>query len=288
MLMEGLVGVVALIAAAALPNGIYYDINIDLARRPEYERAVRLIEAAHVPHDGHDAAAEGGSGLAEMEQAVGESLHGRTGGAVTLAVGMAQIFSKALPSMDRWISYWYHFAIMFEALFILTTIDTGTRIGRFLVQEFLGRLWKPLGNLDWLPGSIVSTALVVAGWAYLISSNSVDTIWPMFGLANQLLALIALVLVATVLFNTGRGRYAAVVLLPACWVAATTGTTAYLEVTGKYAGWIRSGDPALVFKGYLNSGLTLFLLACVALILTSAIRRWLVAGRRVGSDLDVS
>ncbi|MFO0951734.1 MAG: carbon starvation protein A [Isosphaeraceae bacterium] len=203
MLMEGLVGVVALISAAALPSSMYYDINIDLARRPQFAQALKALE---VDHDGGEAAAGGGE-LVEMEKSVQESLHGRTGGAVTLAVGMARIFSKAIPGADWLIKYWYHFAIMFEALFILTTIDTGTRIGRFMVQEFLGKLWKPLGDLDWLPASMLSTGLVVFGWAYFIWSGSVETIWPMFGMANQLLAVIALAVVSTVLVNSGRGRY---------------------------------------------------------------------------------
>jgi carbon starvation protein len=277
MLIEGLVGVVALIAAAALPNTMYYDINIDLARRPDYQNAVRMIETMSQrehPEAAADASSE--SELVAMEKAVGESLHGRTGGAVTLAVGMARIFSRAIPSFESLVSYWYHFAIMFEALFILTTIDTGTRIGRFMVQEVLGRLWAPLGNFDWLPSAILSTALVVGGWGYFIWTGTVDTIWPMFGLANQLLALIALVIVTTVLFNQGRGRYAWVTLVPMTFVASTTLTTAYREITGKYLTWLRDGQ---VVKGALNIGLTLMLVTCVAVILASAIRRWIGAGR---------
>src|SRR5262249_18285110 len=150
MLMEGLVGIVALIAAAALPNAMYYDINIDLGRRPKFladhPEVARFLEASEVDLHGGAAPAGGGPGagsaLAAMEQDVQESLHGRTGGAVTLAVGMARIFTDALPGMNWLIKYWYHFAIMFEALFILTTIDAGTRIARFLVQEFLGRIWE--------------------------------------------------------------------------------------------------------------------------------------------------
>src|SRR5262249_54962345 len=148
-----------------------------------------------------------------MEEQVGESLHGRTGGAVTLAVGMSRIFAGAMPALSWLMKYWYHFAIMFEALFILTTIDTGTRIGRFMLQEFLGRAWKPLGNLDWWPAAMFSTGLVVFGWGYFIMTGNVATIWPMFGMANQLLALIALAVVTTALANSGRIRYAAVTLL---------------------------------------------------------------------------
>ena len=157
MLMEGLVGVVALIAAAALPNAMYYDINIDLAQTARFSGEAprfcpvypgRRSRRARRPRR----AAPAGSELVAMERDVQESLHGRTGGAVTLAVGMARIFSEAIPGMNWLIKYWYHFAIMFEALFILTTIDAGTRIARFLVQEFLGKIWKPLGDLNWLPG----------------------------------------------------------------------------------------------------------------------------------------
>ena len=209
MLIEGLVGVVALIAAAALPNAMYYDINIDLAKRPGFTKQLQAMEAGL---DGGHAA--GAGELVVMEKHVQESLHGRTGGAVTLAVGMARIFSQAVPGKDWLIKYWYHFAIMFEALFILTTIDTGTRIGRFMVQEFLGKLWKPLGDLDRLPSAILATGLVVAGWVYFIWSGSVETIWPMFGMANQLLAVIALAVVTTVLFNEGRARYAPLTMIP--------------------------------------------------------------------------
>lgn len=271
MLMEGLVGIVALIAAASLSNSMYYDINIDLARRPQFTRQLEALGVCMGADCGPQA-----TELVDMERQVGESLHGRTGGAVTLAVGMARIFTRALPSFEHLISYWYHFAIMFEALFILTTIDAGTRIGRFMVQEFLGRIWKPLGNLDWLPASLLATGLVVFGWGYFIWTGTVDTIWPMFGLANQMLALIALTIVTTVLCNAGRARYAFVTLLPMLFVASTTFTTAYLEITGKYLGWIRSGQ---MVKGVLNTGLTLMLLTCTVVIIATASRRWYAAVR---------
>ena len=263
MLMEGLVGIVALIAAAAIPNAMYYDINIDLARRPQFAKQLEVMGA-----DTHGEASE----LVAMEEKVGESLHGRTGGAVTLAVGMARIFSNALPGLDRLISYWYHFAIMFEALFILTTIDTGTRIGRFMVQEFLGRAWKPLGDLDWLPASLLATALVVFGWGYFIKTGTVDTIWPMFGMANQLLALIALTVVSTMLFNNGRARYAPVTILPMLFVASTTLTAAYSETMNKYLPWANAEATRL--KGLLNIGLTGLLVACVVVIVAAAVSRW--------------
>ena len=278
MLMEGLVGVVALIAAAALPNAMYYDINIDLGRRADFLASHRdfaqFLQAGEIDlHGGHDAGAPGGSELVAMERDVEESLHGRTGGAVTLAVGMARIFSNAIPGMNWLIKYWYHFAIMFEALFILTTIDAGTRIARFLVQEFLGRIWKPLGDLNWLPASLLATGLVVFGWGYFIYTGSVETIWPMFGMANQLLAVIALAVVTTYLVNSGRGRYAPFTVLPMLFVATTTTTTAYYEITGKFWNMVKGAAPV---RGWLNIGLTGMLLLCVAVIVVSAVVRWVV------------
>ncbi|MEI7922195.1 MAG: carbon starvation protein A, partial [Planctomycetota bacterium] len=256
MLIEGLVGIVALIAAASLPTSMYYDINIDLAKRPQYTNALAALGVD--PHGDH------GGELVAMEKEVQESLHGRTGGAVTLAVGMARIFDSALPGQGWLMKYWYHFAIMFEALFILTTIDTGTRIGRFLLQELLGRIYKPLGDLDWLPASILSTGLIVVAWSGFIWSGSVESIWPMFGMANQLLAVVALCLVTTYLINHGKARFAPVTLLPMLFVLTTTTTAGYSEITGKFWGMIKAGS---VVKGYLNIGLTFFVMTCVGIIL---------------------
>ncbi len=204
MLIEGLVAIMALVAAAAMPQGDYWNINIELDKVEKYADTLHKMQA-----DQDD--------LATIEQQVGgESLRGRTGGAVTLAVGMSRVFTEAMrriagDKMDLTavIKYWYHFAIMFEALFILTTIDTGTRIARFLLQEVLGKIYQPFDRTDWLPGAVIATALVVAGWGGLIWTGSIDTIWPMFGIANQMLAVIALCVVTTVMFNAGRGRYAA-------------------------------------------------------------------------------
>lgn len=264
MLIEGLVGIVALIAAASLPTSMYYDINIDLAKRPQYTNALAALGVD--PHGDH------GGELVAMEKEVQESLHGRTGGAVTLAVGMARIFDSALPGQGWLMKYWYHFAIMFEALFILTTIDTGTRIGRFLLQELLGRIYKPLGDLDWLPASILSTGLIVVAWSGFIWSGSVESIWPMFGMANQLLAVVALCLVTTYLINHGKARFAPVTLLPMLFVLTTTTTAGYSEITGKFWGMIKAGS---VVRGYLNIGLTFFVMTCVGIILVIAVKRWL-------------
>ena len=268
MLMEGLVGVTALVSAASLPNAMYYDINIDLAKRPQYTQAMNALDAD---------AEHGPSELVAMEGAVEESLHGRTGGAVTLAVGMSRIFTRAVPAFSGMQKYWYHFAIMFEALFILTTIDAGTRIGRFLLQEMLGKIWKPLGDLQCPRASAFATALVVAGWTWFIATGSVETIWPMFGMANQLLAVIALGVATTWLVNEGRGKYAPATLVPMAFVATTTGTAAYNEITGKFWSMIQAGA---VVRGWLNIGLTLFLVSCALVVVVACAARWVAAGRR--------
>jgi carbon starvation protein len=253
MLIEGLVGIVALLAAASLHPGDYFAINV-----PPQVFAHLGIPIVNLP---------------ALEQAVGEHVAGRTGGAVSLAVGMAQIFS-GLPGMKGLMDYWYHFAIMFEALFILTTIDAGTRVARFLVQEFGGRFYKPFGRPDWLPGSVVSTTLVVLAWAYFIWTGSISTIWPMFGISNQLLAAVALAIGTTILINTGRVRYAWVTLLPMLFLATTTLSAGWLSVRQNFWPMAVGANPALHFQGYLNSILTLVMMACVLVIFFAAGRRW--------------
>jgi carbon starvation protein len=233
--------------------------------------------------------------LAEIEQQVGgEALRGRTGGAVTLAVGMAQIFRDAMArvagdriDLESVIKYWYHFAIMFEALFILTTIDTGTRIARFLLQEALGKVYPAFDRTDWLPGAVLTTALVTAGWGGLIWTGSIETIWPMFGIANQMLAVIALIVVTTVIINSGRGRYAPLTILPMLFVIGSTVTAGYQMITGPFAGqvadgWKQGGLNATLVKGSLNAGLVALLIGAFVIILSQAITRWL-APRAGGS-----
>lgn len=273
MLIEGLVGVVALIAAASLPQGDYWAINIDLSKVERYADKLVKMQANE-------------DNLPEIERQVGgESLRGRTGGAVTLAVGMARIFTQALDrlpghmALESVIKYWYHFAIMFEALFILTTIDTGTRIARFLLQEALGKIYKPFDRTDWLPGAVLSTAVVTLAWGGLIWTGSIETIWPMFGIANQLLAVIALAVVSTVIINAGRARYVWVTLLPMLFVISTTFTAGQQLVTGRFwetfqAGW-QTGDRARLVQGGLNLLFTIFMIGAVLLILVEAAAHWL-------------
>jgi carbon starvation protein len=173
--------------------------------------------------------------------------------------------------------YWYHFAIMFEALFILTTIDAGTRIARFLLQEAAGKVNPKYAKTDWLPGAILSTLIVTGAWGALIADSSIDTIWPMFGIANQLLAVIALALVTTLLINSGRQRYAWVTLLPMLWVISTTMTAAVQLVTQRFPLMISQGK---ALAGTLNIAFTVFVVACVGTLLLLAVARWLMALRR--------
>src|SRR5215212_9619887 len=220
MLMEGLVGIMALLAAAAMFPGDYFAINTSPAVFSNLG-----IPPVHLP---------------ELELAVGETVAGRPGGAVSLAVGIAQMFS-GLPGMRGLMDYWYHFAIMFEALFILTTIDTGTRVARFLVQEFLGQFHAPMARQEWLPGSILSTLLVVCAWGYFIWTGSISTIWPMFGIANQLLASVALAVGTTIIINSGKARYAWVTVLPLAFVSVTTLAAGVLSVRTNF--WPMAIDP---------------------------------------------
>jgi carbon starvation protein len=270
MLMEGLVGVVALIAACSLETGDYFAINLS----PEKFAALGMHPV----------------NLEELSREVGEVVAGRPGGAVSLAVGFAQIFT-GIPGMRAFMSFWYHFAIMFEALFILTTIDAGTRVARFLVQEFGGRIWKPFERTDWIPGSVASTALVVFAWGYFIWTGNISTIWPMFGTANQLLAAVALAVATSAIINAGKERYAWVTFVPMVFVAVTTLTAGYLNIVDNF--WPLTMNPMTVMQGYVNSTLTLVMMVCAVVILIEAARRWyrvlakgeyLVAGQVVSTS----
>ena len=253
MLIEGLVGVIALIAASAMHPGDYFAINTSAATFANLG-----IPAVNLP---------------ALESAVGETVSGRPGGAVSLAVGIAQIFS-GLPGMQGLMDYWYHFAIMFEALFILTTIDTGTRVARFLVQEFLGQFYKPMARQEWIPGSIISTLLVVVGWSYFIWTGSISTIWPMFGIANQLLAALALAVATTIIINTGKAKYMWVTVVPLAFVSITTLTAGVLSVRDNFWPMAIGPDTARNFQGWVNTSLTIIMMVCVVVILANAMWKW--------------
>ena len=252
MLCESLVGVLALIAACSLYPGDYFAIN---------------TTPAVFSHLGLTTV-----NLDMFSREVGENLAGRTGGAVSLAVGMAQIF-RGLPGMDRLMGYWYHYAIMFEALFILTTVDAGTRVARYVLQELMSKVHKSFGNNAWLPGNVMTSFFVVLGWGYLIYTGNISTIWPMFGTGNQLLATIALAVTTTFLINMGKQKYAWITVIPMCFVGATTLTAGVLSIKNIF--WPLTRQPGQVFTGYLDTALISIFIVGVVLVVFSAVRRWI-------------
>jgi carbon starvation protein len=275
MLIEGLVGVVAIIAASSLPTGDYYAMNMDIAAAPAYHEKLIQI-GADVDH------------LNIYDDYTQENLRGRTGGAVTLAVGMAHIFQDATQKFANlgentfkfmW-KYWYHFAIMFEALFILTTIDAGTRIGRFLLQEVMGKIHPKLGQTNWWPGAFFATAVIVGGWAYFINANSFAAIWAMFGVANQMLAVIALAVATAVLANGKKLKYLWVTVAPMLFVAVTT-TTAALEMLYGHTLTISTQtakavpDAKILTSAIISASLIVAMVLCTYIILAAAaIKIW--------------
>jgi carbon starvation protein len=250
MLCEGTVAVLALIAATSMHPGDYFAINTTPA-----------VFAKLGMHS---------VDLEMFSQQVGEQLAGRTGGAVSLAVGMAHIF-RGLPGMHALMSYWYHYAIMFEALFILTTVDTGTRVARYVMQELAGKLHKPFANAAWWPGTLLATALVVLSWGYLIYTGNITTIWPLFGTANQLLATIALAVCTTFLVNMGKTKYVCVTAVPMCFLAVTTLTAGVQGIRNIF--WPLTQQPGKEFTGYLDSTLMSIFIVGVVLVLVETVRR---------------
>jgi carbon starvation protein len=268
MLMEGVVGVVALIAASSLFPGDYFAINTQQRTDAQKAAYVRMVDTHST--EGFNLQPQE---IDRLEQESGEkNLRGRTGGAVTLALGIAKIFS-GIPGLGGFMKYWYHFAIMFEALFILTTIDTGTRVARFLVGEFGGRFYKKLEEPNWLPGSVVTSLLVVSAWAAFIWSGSISTIWPMFGIANQLLAAVALCVATTIVINTGKAKYAWVTLVPLSFVSTTTLVAGYQSITDIF--WPLAQKPETAVQGMINTGLTAIIMFAAVVIMIDSIRRWL-------------
>lgn len=260
MLMEGIVGVVALVAACSLSQGDYFAINT-----PPDKFAALGMTTEH---------------LGELSTQIGEKLQGRAGGAVSLAVGISQIFA-GVPGFEKLIAYWYHFAIMFEALFILTTVDTGTRVARFLVQEFGGRVHPEFAKTDWMPGTLISTGLVVVGWGYFVWTGSIATIWPMLGISNQLLACIALCAATTMLVNQGKARYVWVTLVPMLFVATATETAGFEMITLNFLPkMIMSGKRSLVFQGWLLTALCALAMVSLVVIFLDSASKWLRRSKR--------
>jgi len=259
MLIEGAISIMALIAATSLLPLDYFQINVPV------DKLQAILPKLH----------EMGfteSNIDQLSASVGETIAGRTGGAVSLGVGMAYIFSS-IPGMKHLMSYWYHFAIMFEALFILTTIDAGTRIGRFLLQEAIGKVYKPFRKTDWLPGNLITSGLIVFAWAYFIYTGTVSTIWPMFGAANQLLATIALAIGTSFIINRGRAKYAWVTILPMTFVGITTMTAAILNIKNIYIPQLN--DAATVVLGMINLVLTVCIIVSVIIIFMNAVPKWI-------------
>ena len=261
MLTEGVVSILALVAACSLLPLDYFQINIPV------EKFQAVLPTLH----------EMGftdSNISQLSAEVGEKIIGRTGGAVSLGVGMAYIFSS-IPGMKSLMSYWYHFAIMFEALFILTTIDAGTRIGRFLLQDALGKIYKPFQKASWLPGNLIASGLIVFAWGYFIYTGSVATIWPMFGTANQLLACIALAIGTSFIINRGRAKYVWVTIVPLTFVGITTLTAGYLNIKNIYLPQIQVPDTLV--PGIINLVLTVAIVICLFVLLVNAIPKWIDA-----------
>jgi carbon starvation protein len=220
--------------------------------------------------------------LTELTRLVGEqTLQGRTGGAVSLAVGMANIL-RQIPGMGHLMAYWYHFAIMFEAVFILTALETGTRVARYLFQDVAGRVWAPLGSTTNMWSVGVVGAIVCLAWGFLLATGSIETIWPLFGVSNQLLAVIALAVGTTFLLRTRPAPYALVTAVPLAFLTVTTMTAGVLN-TFRYLSpaYITDKGPLV---GYLDGILSIVLLLLVATILLDSFRRWawILAARRRG------
>jgi carbon starvation protein len=288
MVTEMLVGVMALIAACAMQPGEYFAINM---AGPAAEVTAEVSALGFPVSEAQ---------MAQLASDVGEkTMVGRTGGAPTFAVGMARMFSSVLKNPTA-MALWYHFAIMFEALFILTTIDAGTRVGRFLVQDLLGGVWRPLGDTRSTAASWAASVLFVAAWGWFLYQGVVDphgginSLWPIFGVANQLLAVIALSLGATVLIKMGRARYAWVAWLPLGWLLAVTMTAGwqkifaadprlgFLSAARALAEKIAAGAPSeqlvqwrhLLFNQYVNTAVTASFLILVLLIVGASARTW--------------
>jgi carbon starvation protein len=294
MLLESCVAIMAMIASCALDPGVYFAVNSPAGL---VGRAAETA-AASVTAFGYPVTA---STMAALAHSVGETtLFNRTGGAPSLALGMAHIFAQS-GGGQAVIGFWYHFAIMFEALFILTIVDAGTRVGRFMLQDLLGNIYKPLGRVSWMPGVIGASALVVAGWGYFLVQGVLDplgginTLWPLFGIANQLLASIALCVATTILIKMHGWKYVWVSLAPLVWLVTVTFTAAiekiysplprvgFLAQAAQLAvGPQSAATQTLIFNAKLDAVICGVFLVLVGIILIDSMRVW--AGILFGSQ----
>ncbi|HEX6627903.1 MAG TPA: carbon starvation CstA family protein [Gemmatimonadaceae bacterium] len=311
MLMESLVAIMALIAACVLTPGVYFAINAPASAIG----TTAASAAAAVQHWGFmlDPAQ-----MQQLADQVGEkSLLSRTGGAPSLAVGMAHLFSRVLGGSTA-MALWYHFAIMFEALFILTTVDAGTRVGRFMLQDLLKHVWAPIGRVSWYPAVVMSSGLVVAMWGYFLYQGVMDplgginSLWPLFGISNQLLAAVALCVGTTIIIKMGKGRYAWVTILPLAWLAIVTLTAGYQKIlspdpklgflahaTAVRAQISNSILPAgvqtlsdarrLIVNDYIDAGVAAFFLISVIVIIVASAHEWFIvlSGRKSARTTEI-
>jgi carbon starvation protein len=254
MLLESFVGVIALVAACLLVPGDYLAINTMLSTET---LASMGFPVSHIK---------------ELSNMVEVDVSGRPGGAVSLAVGMASIFS-GLPGMSGLMAYWYQFALLFEALFILTTIDAGTRVARYLVQELGGHAYEPLRQINWWPGVIGCSALVVGAWGYLIGTGTISTIWPMFGAANQLLGMLALCIATTVLIKMNKARYLWVTVIPMIFVGIITLTGCY-ELFGIFLQRALTGAGSQVLTMSINAVLVALVAVLAVVVLIDSAMKW--------------
>ena len=298
MLTESLVATMALIAACVLTPGIYFAIN-----SPAAVIGTTAMSAADTINGWALFKTISAADLELLARQVGEnSLLSRTGGAPSLAVGMAHLFSRALGG-EAAMSLWYHFAIMFEALFILTTLDAGTRVGRFMLQDLLGQVFKPLGRVSWYPAVVLCSALFVSMWGYFLYQGVTDplgginSLWPLFGISNQLLATVALCVGTTVIVKMGKAKYAFVTIIPLVWLVIVTSTAGLLKIFSSdpklgflsharlIEGQIAAGTlPAnikslaaaqrMIFNDRLDAAVAAFFLVSVVVILTASIIEW--------------
>lgn len=254
MLLESFVGVVALIAACLLVPGDYFAINTSLS--------ADTLQTMGFPT----------ARITELSTLVEVDVSGRPGGAVSLAVGMASIFSS-LPGMSGLMAYWYQFALLFEALFILTTIDAGTRVARYLVQELGGRFYTPLKQINWWPGVLGASLFVVGGWGYLIGTGSIATIWPMFGAANQLLGMLALCIATTVLIKMNKTAYLWVTVIPMVFVGVITLAGCY-ELLVIFINRALSTEGSQSLTMAINASLVGLVAMLALIVLTDSARKW--------------
>ncbi len=297
MVCESMVAIMATVAACVLEPGTYFGINSPagiVGALPE--KAVSTISGWGFPLTA--------SGMQALAQSVGEqTLFNRTGGAPAFAVGMAHIFSNSLGGQAV-MALWYHFALMFEALFILTVLDAGTRVGRFMIQDALGHIYKPLGRTSWYPSILVTSGLIVAAWGYFLWQGvhdplgGINSLWPLFGIANQLLATVALCVATTIIIKMHRAKYGLVTLAPLMWLVTVTFTASWHKIfdSDPRIGFLAQarqlaaagGNPRLIFNNRLDAMVTGILVALVTLLLFESVRLWigLVSGRQAARTAE--